>query len=174
MAENNGGGGAAVWGVLLGAGVLAIIIGSLVVGNVWDSLRFVGIVVAIALIIAGVMGIAGAWRARGGPVMTGSVVALIGGVVLLAWPDLTIKALAVIVGVTLIFAGAIVAVAAASERRENRAAGIIPGVALAVVGLIVVAWPGPTLAVLTTLAGLAVILFGVFLVVQALRLRQAE
>ncbi len=172
MADNSEGSAVAVWGMLLGAGVVAIIIGALVVGNVWSSLRFVGAVVAIALIVAGVMGIAGAWRSRGGPAMTGSIVALIGGVVLIAWPDLTIKALAVIVGVTLIFAGVIVAVAAASERRENKAAGVVPGVVLAVAGLIVVAWPGPTLAVLTALAGLAVILFGVFLVVQGLRLRK--
>jgi hypothetical protein len=172
VTDNNKESTVAVWGMLLGAGVVAIVIGILVVGNVWNSLRFVAAIVAIALIVAGVMGIAGAWRARGGPAMTGSIVALIGGIVLIAWPDITIKALAVIVGVTLIFAGVIVAVASASERRENRTAGIVSGIVLAVVGLIVVAWPGPTLAVLTALAGIAVILFGVFLVVQGLRLRK--
>jgi len=44
-------------------------------------------------------------------------------------------------------------------------------VLILLLGVIVVAWPGPTLALLTTLFGAALILAGVAAVAQGLRMR---
>jgi len=160
------------WPVLLGVGVVAIILGLVVVANIWESLRFVGILIGIALLFSGVVGLALGAR-RGGTSAAAAVVAVIGGVILLFWPDLTLKALAVIVGLTLIFWGGVQSGLALASSREGRSGMLVSGVLLLLLGVVVVAWPGPTLALITTLVGVAVILGGVAAVVQALLLRRA-
>lgn len=165
------GSGSSTWALLLGVGVVAIIIGLVIVANIWESLRFLSIVVGLVLLFAGVVGIAvGARRERGG--VLGPIVALIGGVVLLFWPDLTMKALAVVVGLTFIAWGAIQAGVAFTHKGEGRGGTLLGGVLILLLGVVVVAWPGPTLALLTTLVGLAVIAAGIAAVVQALSMRK--
>jgi len=42
------------------------------------------------------------------------------------------------------------------------------------IGIVVIAWPGPTVAILMVLVGLNALVFGISAVVQALSLRKAE
>lgn len=161
----------ASWALLLGVGVVAIILGLIVVSNIWESLRFLSIIAGLVLLFAGVVGIAVGVRGQRGRTV-GPIVALIGGLVLLFWPDLTLKALAVIVGLTFIAWGAIQAGVAVTHAGEGRGSTLLGGVLILLLGVVVVAWPGPTLALLTTLVGLAVIAAGVAAVVQALAMRK--
>ena len=46
-------------------------------------------------------------------------------------------------------------------------------VILAIVGIVFIVWPGPTIALLMILVGLSAILFGVASIAQALALRKA-
>jgi uncharacterized membrane protein HdeD (DUF308 family) len=163
--------GTSVWAMLLGAGVVSIILGLVIVANIWESLNFLGILIGIVLLFLGVVGVAAGAR-RGGGWMLAPIVAIIGGVVLLFWPDLTLKALAVIVGLTLIAWGGVQSGLAIASSRDGRTGMLASGVIILLVGVVVVAWPGPTLALLTTLFGAAVILVGVAAVAVALKMRR--
>ncbi len=163
--------GSSSWALLLGLGVVAVILGLVVVSNIWESLRFLAIMAGLVLLFAGVVGVAVNVR-RGAGAARGPVVALVGGLVLLFWPDLTLKALAVIVGLTFIAWGAIQAGVAFTRPGEGRSGTLLGGVLILLLGVVVVAWPGPTLALLTTLVGLALVAAGIAAVVQALALRR--
>jgi uncharacterized membrane protein HdeD (DUF308 family) len=163
--------GSSVWAILLGMGVVLIILGLVVVANIWESIQFLGILIGIVLLFLGVVGVA-AGAKRGGGWMLAPIVAIVGGVILLFWPGLTLKALAVIVGLTLIAWGAVQSGLAIASAREGRSGMLLTGVAILLLGVIVVAWPGPTLALLTTLFGAAVILAGAAAVALGLRMRK--
>lgn len=161
-----------MWAMMVGMGAVLIILGLVIVANIWESLSFLGILVGLVLLFVGVAGIAVGAR-RGGGWTLAPIIAIIGGLILLFWPDLTLKALAVIVGLTLIAWGGVQSGLAIASSRDGRAAMLATGVLILLLGVIVVAWPGPTLALLTTLVGAAVILAGVMAVVSGLRMRRA-
>jgi uncharacterized membrane protein HdeD (DUF308 family) len=161
-----------VWAMMLGMGVVLIILGLVIVANIWESLSFLGILMGLLLLFLGVVGIAVGAR-RGGGWALAPIIAIIGGLILLFWPDLTLKALAVIVGLTLIAWGGVQSGLAIASSRDGRGAMLASGVLILLLGVVVVAWPGPTLALLTTLFGAAVILAGVLAVVAGLRMRRA-
>jgi uncharacterized membrane protein HdeD (DUF308 family) len=160
-----------LWAMMLGLGVVLIILGLVIVANIWESLSFLGILIGLLLLFLGVVGIAVGAR-RGGGWALAPVIAIIGGLVLLFWPDLTLKALAVIVGLTLIAWGGVQSGLAIASSRDGRGAMLASGVLILLLGVVVVAWPGPTLALLTTLFGAAVIFAGVMAVVAGLRMRR--
>ena len=65
------------------------------------------------------------------------------------------------------------AIAAFVDRSDGWGVAAGFGVLLAIVGIIVVAWPGPTIAILMVLVGLDAILFGISMIAQGLALRRA-
>jgi len=162
--------GSSVWAPLLGVGVVLVILGLVIVANIWESIHFMGILIGLVLLFLGVVGIAVGAR-RGGGWALAPIVAIIGGVILLFWPGLTLRALAVIVGLTLIAWGGVQSGLAIASAREGRYGLLLSGVLILLLGVVVVAWPGPTLALLTTLFGAGVILAGVAAITQALRMR---
>jgi hypothetical protein len=80
---------------------------------------------------------------------------------------------AVIVGLAFLISGVSVAVAAIAAHGEGYGAVVGFGVILAIVGLVFIIWPGPTVTLLMILVGLAALLFGISAIVQALSLRRA-
>ena len=78
-----------------------------------------------------------------------------------------------IVGLTLIAWGGVQSGIAIASARDGRAGMLVSGVLILLLGVVIVAWPGPTLALLTTLFGAAVILAGVAAITLALRMRKA-
>lgn len=160
------------WGVMLAAGIVAIIFGIIVLANIWGSVRLVAILAGLFLIFAGVVqfvNAAGAERKTGK--IIGGLVVLILGLVLVFWPDTSVKTVAVLVGLAFLFWGAVMAIAAFVDRGEGWGIAAGFGVLLALVGIIVVAWPGPTIAILMIFVGIDAILFGASLVAQGLALR---
>ncbi len=160
----------APWGLVLAIGVIAVVFGAIVVANPFDSLATVTALIGVFLIVAGVFGLV-AGRGRGAVGFSGPIVAIIGGVVLLFLPGVTLKVAAVAVGVILLVWGVVTALAAWRGRERGAGGSMAGGVVLAVVGLVVIVWPGPTLSLLTFLFGLAVLVFGVGMIVQAVRMR---
>jgi hypothetical protein len=158
------------WGLVLAIGVLAVVFGLIVVANPFDSLRVVTALIGVFMLVAGIAGLV-AGRGRGATGVAGPLVAIIGGVILLVLPGVTLKVLAVVVGIILLVWGIVSALAAARDRGPGGGGSVAGGVVLAVLGLVVVVWPGPTLALITLLVGIAVLLFGVAMIVQAIRMR---
>ncbi len=81
--------------------------------------------------------------------------------------------MAIIVGLAFLVSGVSVAVAALAARGESYGAVVGFGAVIAVIGLVFIIWPGPTVAILMILVGLAALLFGIGAIVQALSLRRA-
>ena len=162
------------WGLMAALGVVAIIFGVIVLANIWASVHLVAIFAGLFLAFAGLMqfvNAAGAER-KTGRIIAG-VVFLVAGLALIFIPEQSVKTVAVIVGLSFILWGAIMAIAAFVDRSQGWGVAAGFGALLAVVGIIVVAWPGPTIAILMVLVGLDAILFGISMLVQGLALRRA-
>jgi len=162
------------WGVMLAAGIVAVIFGIIVLANIWGSVRLVAILAGLFLVFAGIMQLvhaAGAERKTGK--IIGGLVILILGLVLVLWPESSVKSVAVLVGLAFLFWGVVMAIAAFLDRGEGWGVAAGFGVLLALVGIVVIAWPGPTVAILMILVGLDAILFGASLIAQGLALRKA-
>ena len=160
----------APWGLVLAIGVIAAIFGAIVAFNPFDSLETVVALIGVFLIVAGIVGMI-AGRGRGAAGFSGPIVAVVGGVILLVLPGLTLKLAAVAVGVILLVWGVVTALAAWRERDRGAGGALAGGVVLGVIGLVVIVWPGPTLSLLTFLFGLAVLIFGIGMIVQGIRMR---
>jgi uncharacterized membrane protein HdeD (DUF308 family) len=160
------------WGVLLAIGIVAVVFGLIVIANPFDSLRFVAALIGLFLLIAGIIGVVASVRGRGG---TGSwygpVIAIIGGLILMVVPGLTLQLLAVLVGAILLIWGVVTALQGVRGGGGREQGSVVGGIVLAVLGLVVVAWPSASLSLITLLAGIAILLFGIALIVQAFRLR---
>ena len=162
------------WGVLLAVGIVAVVFGIIVLANIWSSVRLVAILAGLFLIFAGVMQFVGArgHRRKGGRIVSG-IIALVAGIVLVFWPDASVKTVAVIVGVAFLVWGIAWALAALIDRGEGWGVALGFSILLAIVGIVFMVWPGPTIALLMILVGLSAILFGVASIAQALALRKA-
>jgi uncharacterized membrane protein HdeD (DUF308 family) len=101
------------------------------------------------------------------------VVAIILGVALIAWPEASVKTVAIIISLAFLISGIAVAVAAIAARGEGYGAVVGLGVIVGIIGLVFIIWPGPTVAILMVLVGLAALLFGIGAIIQALALRRA-
>jgi uncharacterized membrane protein HdeD (DUF308 family) len=162
------------WGVMLAAGIVAVIFGIIVLANIWGSVRLVAILAGLFLIFAGVVqfvNAAGSERKTGK--IIGGLVVLVLGLVLVFWPDTSVKTVAVLVGLAFLFWGLVMAIAAVIDRGDGWGIAAGFGVLLALVGIVVIAWPGPTIAILMVLVGIDAILFGASLIAQGLALRKA-
>jgi uncharacterized membrane protein HdeD (DUF308 family) len=162
------------WGVMVAIGVVAIVFGIVVLANIWASVRLVAIFAGLFLLYAGVMHFvnASAARRRAGRIVAG-VVAVAAGVVLLAWPEQSVKTVAVIVGLAFLIWGLAGIVAALWDRPEGWGLAAAFSALLAIVGVIVIAWPGPTIAILMILVGINAIVFGAASIAQGLAVRKA-
>ena len=78
-----------------------------------------------------------------------------------------------VIGVAFLIWGIAWAIAALVDRGEGWGVAMGFSVLLAIVGIVFVVWPGPTIALLMILVGLSAILFGVASIAQALALRKA-
>lgn len=153
------------WWLSMLIGVALVVLGLWLLTNLYESTTVLAILVGVSLIVGGlteIMALGGrdqlglaAWL--GG----GLVVAL--GIVVLAWPDITLWALAVLAGCGLVLAG-LMRVTWALEGHRVRADWTVQlgiGALFVVLGLCVLAWPDATLQVLGFILGLKAVVSGV-------------
>ncbi len=160
------------WGLVLAVGVVAVVFGILVLANIWGSVHLVAIFAGLFLLFAGILQFFIGGGGKTGRIIAG-VVAIILGIALIAWPEASVKTVAVIIGLAFLISGVSVAVAAIAARGEGYGAVVGFGAIVAVIGLVFIIWPGPTVTILMILVGLAALLFGIGAIVQALALRRA-
>ena len=162
----------ASWGIVLAVGIVAVVFGIIVLANIWGSVQLVAIFAGLFLLFAGILQFFVGGGARAGRIVAG-VIAIIAGVALIAWPEASVKTVAVIVGLSFLIWGVAVAVAAIASHSEGYGVVVGFGVILALVGIVFIVWPGPTVTLLMILVGLSAVLFGISAIVQALALRRA-
>ncbi len=172
VAADGGKAGSGAWGLVLAVGIVAVVFGILVLANIWGSVHLVAIFAGLFLLFAGILQFFIGGGGKTGRVVAG-VIAIIAGVALIAWPEASVKTVAIIIGLAFLISGVSLAVAAIAARGEGYGAVVGFGAIVAVIGLVFIIWPGPTVAILMILVGLAALLFGIGAIVQALALRRA-
>jgi uncharacterized membrane protein HdeD (DUF308 family) len=109
------------------------------------------------------------------PLLAG-VWALVAGLLTIVWPGGTVLALAIILGVYLVISGPTRIVHALRLRGRAPEWGwlLLHGVADLLLGIVTLVWPGITVFALALLLGIELVLFGVFEIAAALRVRGAR
>lgn len=100
------------------------------------------------------------------------VIALAGGIAILAWPDRTIKALAVVLGIVFVIIGLGQILDALSSRKAGTYWGFVlfKGVLDLAFGIIAIVWPGITVWVLVLIFGIELIVSGIVALVVSFRI----
>ncbi len=160
------------WGLVLAVGIVAVVFGIIVLANIWGSVHLVAIFAGLFLLFAGILQFFIGGGGKTGRIVAG-VIAIVAGIALIAWPEASVKTVAVIIGLAFLIWGVSVALAAIAARGEGYGVVVGFGIVLAVVGLIFIIWPGPTVTLLMILVGLSALLFGIAAIVQALAMRRA-
>jgi len=167
--------GERAWYLFAVTGLVSIVIGVLVLAYPDPSLRLLGALLGIDLLIA-----AGALIVRGTTTLSpdGSgqnelllgILALIAGVVVIRNPGETVTLLALALAIYMIVAGAL-ALGRGLVTREQRAASLVKGLALCAAGTVIVTWPDLSADTFALLGGLALCLVGAADVGEAFVLR---
>jgi uncharacterized membrane protein HdeD (DUF308 family)/fermentation-respiration switch protein FrsA (DUF1100 family) len=162
------------WWLVLLLGVAAVVLGGVLTADPSFSLSVLDWLVAAALILTGLSELAFAGAASR-PWLSRAVAAvwIVAGIVAVAWPGLTVRALAVVVGVGLIAGGAVRVWSALHGEGDERFVLGLSGVTNVVVGVLALSWPGVTVLVVAILFGVRTVLFGFGQIALALRLRRA-
>ena len=156
-------------------GVAAIAVGAALTLRPFSSLDALTFFVAASLILAGVSELLGsaetdsprAERLAGGLlVATGVVAALV--------PGLTVRGIAIVVGIGMLLSGVARVSATWRAQVEERYSAIVGGLAAIVFGILALAWPDVTTLVIALLVGPVAIVYGARQVLRAVRSRKPE
>lgn len=163
------------WGWYVAGGVAVAIVGVLLLANTFDAVATLAVLVALALAFQGIDELFNAGRYR--PAWPGYLLGalyVLTAVWAIAWPDITLWALALVVGVGFIVSGVaeLVVVTRFHHDLPNRWVFVALGVVTVATGLMALAWPGATILVLAVLLGVRVLMQGVMLIVFGLGLRK--
>jgi uncharacterized membrane protein HdeD (DUF308 family) len=110
-------------GTIAMVGVLSAIAGLILIKHPFHTLIIFTLIVGIWFVVAGVVRFVSAFsvhEGRGGNIAI-ALLDVIAGIVLLAWPDLGLKTVAIIIGVVLIVRGILFIVAGLQMRTLNKA-----------------------------------------------------
>jgi uncharacterized membrane protein HdeD (DUF308 family) len=161
----------------LALGVLSILFGVALL--VWPdvTVRVLGVLVGIWLLLVGVGRIFGAfvsWRGLGWQVLSGivGVVFVAGGVACLRDVTKGVTVLAFLIALAWIFIGLAELVAAAAASGTARVWLTVLALAAIVIGFVFLLWPAPSLTVVVVLAGITSLLIGIGEVAFAVQLRR--
>jgi uncharacterized membrane protein HdeD (DUF308 family) len=166
------------WGWVLAFGIAAVIAGALTI--IWPGRTVLVLVVVLGvfLLFAGAAEIGWSiaerhtegWKV----ILARGIIDLITGIVVLAWPDVTVLVLALILAAWLFVYAAMSLWYAYRHRGEQPRTGhfVLKGVAALVVAVITVVWPSITVLVIALVIGIELIFFGAILIWFALQLRR--
>jgi uncharacterized membrane protein HdeD (DUF308 family) len=163
------------WTTLLFVGVITAIIGVVVVAWPDKTLTVLSILFGIQLVVFGIFRLISAFASDAvSPGLMGFIglLGIIAGVIVLRHPFETVAVLAVILGVLWIASGTIDVIGAiADPTTRDRGLVIFTGLIAVAAGVIVVAWPAPSITVIAWVAGVYLIVLGIVTSIAALRMR---
>jgi uncharacterized membrane protein HdeD (DUF308 family) len=161
------------WWLVLVLGIALVVIGVLLLVNTDAAAFTLALLVAMGLFLAGIDSIVEAQRHRvRWPSYLMAALWIVVGVIALVWPDVTLWALAVTVGIGFLVGG--IAEAWFALRMHQALPGwgwwLLAGVLSVIAGVLCIIWPDATVLVLAVLLGLWVIVRGVVAILFALAL----
>lgn len=163
-----------LWWVVIFFGLALCALGVAMLAHVATTTRVLAVLAGLYLIIAGLAHLSDAHRARANwlPYVT-SIVMIIGGIVVVAWPSESLRVLEFVIGVTLIVAGAVRISAGLVVAKPISWWSVVVGLVLIIVGIIVLSWPGATIWVIGVIIGIQAIITGVEMVSTGVVMRRA-
>jgi len=164
-----------IWWAFMLRGVFAGVLG--IFALIWPTPTFTILTRMIGLycLADGLPGLVGALRASDrGTYLLQAVVSLVVGGFLLFWPSTSVRTLLRVFGGWALFAGGsnILAVRRANVEDADRSLMTTMGWAVAVVGLILLIWPGTGVVAISWIIALAALLLAALLIFLALRLKR--
>jgi uncharacterized membrane protein HdeD (DUF308 family) len=164
---------ASLWWLVMLFGVAVLGVGVFFVASPHETLSTFTVIAGIFLLVDGVLAmiasIFGRGEGRGLLAMIG-VLSAIAGLVLIKKPFGTLVVFVLILGVWFIVAGVVRLVAALGER-EGRAGSIAVAIVDVIAGIVILSWPGPSLATLAVIVGIVLIFRGAMWIVVGWALR---
>lgn len=163
-----------VWWYPVVRGVIAVVLGVIVMANPASSVIFLVRVLGAFLIVDGIVTLVDALRRRraaggdSGWRLTGGVLGVVIGVVLLVWPSATLGILAIILGAWAVVAGIIATLGALSMRSVPGSGwgwGLFWGLVTLAFGCALIFSPRESVSVIAWIIGLYAVLSGIVLVV---------
>ncbi len=164
------------WGVRLALGLVPIVLGALVLLRPFESLTLLIVLIAVSLAVDGLARIAaaaGSPRASVAVAVAVGVLELVGAILVIAWPQISVAALAIIVGALLVLSGIGDLVGAVRGRPGERLGGGLLGAALVIFGILAILWPDVSLLLIAVVFAIRLIAFGLAVIARALRHRGA-
>lgn len=162
------------WVSLL-VGLACVVVGVVLVARPFTSLSVLVALVAVALLATGVMELAAVPVSLVPAITVLTGVGWLGaGIVVLAWPGITIVALAIVAGVSMIIGGAARVVSALRGTADQRLAACLSGLASVIFGVLALSWPDVTVLVIAVVFGARTVLFGLSQIVLAFARRDAD
>jgi len=162
------------WGALVALGALLALLGVWLLLSPFDAAGTLALLVALALLLQAIDTLSSA-RWMPSPVLGYLIgaVYLVTALVAIAWPGITLWAVAVVVGIGFIVAGAAeVAARRAVAPGPGRVLLVAAGLLTILAGIVAITWPGATILVLAVLLGIKVLASGLSLVGAGLDLRR--
>jgi uncharacterized membrane protein HdeD (DUF308 family) len=152
-------------------GLAALVVGIVLLFNPVAAARTLAFLVAISFVLGGLLEMAVGWDSEHGrwaSFVLGGILVL-GGIVVLAWPGITLAVIAFVTGLSLIVHGAARVGLAVVRRHDIPGWGwfVLAGAVNVLIGVLAIAWPEATVLVLSLVLGLQIALFGALLVVAA-------
>jgi len=166
-----------IWWVFLLRGLLALGLG--VSALIWPRLTLALLIrlVGFYAVLDGAAGIVSGIRSRElQSYLVPALASLVVGAILIFWPGLTVKGLLIMLGLWAVLQGANLFLAGRGAETDdpNRALLTMTGTVLAVVGLVLIIWPGVGAITISWLVAALAFLMGALLVFLALRLRRVR
>ena len=161
-----------VWSLYLLAGIVSVIFGVIVLSNVFAGLATLVWLAGFFLLYAGIVDLTSASciRPRWLSALMG-LLAVAGGIAALSWPGVTLRALALLLGIAFVVWGGARVLVALLARGEGWIWQLAGGVASAIVGFIAMVYPGLTVLALAVILGADSVLWGLIAGAQGLAMR---
>ncbi len=163
------------WGILLFLGIASVVVG--VIALVWPTATVVviAILLAIWLIVSGIFeiirgfghGLSGGMRAL---LLITGILSFILGLIAFRSAFQAVEILAIFVGIAFLFRG-FGSIFMAAEEKQGRGWNIFGGIVMLIGGIVVLTWPGISLVTLAWVAGIWLIVGGIFEIIASFRLR---
>lgn len=159
------------WWLFLILGIASVALGMVLLFDLVVAVETLALFIAFGLIFTGFEELLGSSRYRRGLSIAAGLFLIVAGIVAMAWPGITLWALAVVTAIGLIFSGAVRVTAALIDRPEGWGWLLAGGIASLVIGGVALVWPDVTVLALALLLGIRMIIFGAAEIASALQLR---
>jgi uncharacterized membrane protein HdeD (DUF308 family)/alpha-beta hydrolase superfamily lysophospholipase len=168
MAEDEVAGRLPRWARAL-LGLACVVVGVSLTTRPFTSLSVLVLLTSAAAIVTGITrwGTARTTAGRLDDLVAAGWIAV--GILIAAWPDLTVRGIALVVGIAMIVGGLGDLVGGLRGTQDQRLAAVLKGAASVVFGVLALSWPDVTLLVVAVVFGIRTVLFGLSELLAAVR-----